>query len=64
MKYLQMHFENWCLINVWSIAFCQMYSKYTFLIKYFDFIVVFSDMKFWEPFLHKNASDWKTCVDA
>ena len=65
-----MGYENWCLINVWYVAFCQIYCKFTFLIRCFDFIVVISDMKFWEHlFLHKNANECfffcqETCVYA
>ena len=36
------------LTNVWSVAFCLISGKCTFLIRYFDLIVVSSIMKFWD----------------
>ena len=58
MKYLHMHCENWYLFKISPAAFCLIWCKCTFLIRYFDSIAVFSDMKFWEQlFSHKNAND-------
>lgn len=52
-----MHCEYWCLINVFSLAFCEIYWKCTFWC-FIQIYLVYSDMKCWEQlFLHEATYD-------
>ena len=47
-------FAPHCMPCVWFVAFCLICCRSTFLIRSFDFIVVFSDEKYWERLFYKR----------
>lgn len=40
MKYIQMHWENWCLTNVWGVAFCRIWCERTFLLAIWFYCII------------------------
>ena len=70
MKYIHIYFENWCLINVWSVAFYLICCKCISLISHLIFYCSISRYEnLRTPFLHNTANDCfylcqNTCVSA